>query len=78
MKKGWFGRLVKDDSGLHSVEIALGIALIAAIAGFGMVTLGNAIGGWFEQTGENFTPGSTLPSQDTLPGGTGVSGPSNM
>ena len=56
-------RLLKDDSGLHSVEIALGIALIAAIAGFGMIALGDGINTFFTTTGENFAPGTDMPSQ---------------
>lgn len=62
-------RLLKDDSGLHSVEIALGIALIAAVAGFGMIALGEGIGNFFADTGENFTPGTQFPEQPaTMPG----------
>ena len=66
-------RLLKDDSGLHSVEIALGIALIAAIAGFGMVALGDGIGTFFDTTGSSFAPGSDLPDQSdsTFLGGGG-------
>lgn len=68
-------RLLKDDSGLHSVEIALGIALIAAIAGFGMIALGDGIGQFFSDTGSNFAPGTTMPDQSgsTFLGGGGGS-----
>ena len=61
----WTGKLIKDDSGMHSVEIAFGIALIAAVAGFGMVVLGDAIADFFADTGEGFNPGATLPEQPT-------------
>ena len=63
MKKGIFIRMLKDDSGLHSVEIALGIALIAAVAGFGMITMGDAIATFFDTTGASVSPGADIPGQ---------------
>ena len=79
MIKQEFLRLMKDDSGLHSVEIALGIALIAAIAGFGMIALGDGIGTFFQTTGEGFAPGTQMPDQSgstsgLVPGGGGDGG----
>ena len=76
-RRNKFGRLVlrlgKDEKGAQMVEIALGIALMAALAGFGLVFLGNALGFFFEQTAGSIGPAS-VPTQQT-PGGTG---PSNV
>lgn len=56
-------RLAKDESGMESVEVALSIALIAAIAGFGMVFLGDALANWFQSAGQTFDSGAVMPSQ---------------
>lgn len=55
--------LVKDEQGMESVEVALSIALIAAIAGFGMVFLGDALANWFQDAGTTFAPGAQMPAQ---------------
>jgi Flp pilus assembly pilin Flp len=61
---GWIlRRLVKDERGMESVEVALSIALIAAVAGFGMVFLGDALGEWFEDAGTSFSTTAQMPSQ---------------
>jgi Flp pilus assembly pilin Flp len=65
-----FLQITKDERGIESVEVALSIALIAAVAGFGMVFLGEAVGNWFVQAGNDFTPGAAFPSQPSvMPGG---------
>ncbi|MGH6930981.1 MAG: hypothetical protein ACREEE_00955 [Dongiaceae bacterium] len=46
-------RLVKDDHGMESMEVALGIALVAAIAGFGMIVLGDALANFFDRAGSS-------------------------
>jgi Flp pilus assembly pilin Flp len=65
-------RFVKEESGMESVEVALSIALIAAIAGFGMVFLGDALATWFQNAGETFDSGAQMPAQScsTYLGGT--------
>ncbi len=66
-------RVVKDDRGMESVEVALSIALIAAVAGFGMVILGDALATWFNEAGESFSSDAAMASQDcsTFLGGGG-------
>jgi len=44
-------RIAKDERGAQMVEIALGIVLMAAIAGFGMLILGSNLGTFFESVG---------------------------
>ena len=56
-------RIINDDRGMESVEVALSIALIAAVAGFGMVFLGDALGEWFEDAGTSFSTQAQMPSQ---------------
>ena len=56
-------RIARDDRGMESVEVALSIALIAAVAGFGMVFLGDALGRWFEEAGTSFSSDAQFPSQ---------------
>jgi Flp pilus assembly pilin Flp len=60
-------RMARDERGMESVEVALSIALIAAVAGFGMVFLGNSLKNWYTQAGSSFSPGSSFPKQPTLP-----------
>ncbi len=50
-KMGWVRRLVVNDDGMESVEIAFSVGLIAAIAGFGMIVLGDALFDFFESAG---------------------------
>ena len=44
-------RLVRDDRGSQATEIALGIVLIALVAGLGMVEFGEDLGQFFVDTG---------------------------
>jgi Flp pilus assembly pilin Flp len=44
----WFRRLIANDDGMESMEIAFSMGLIAAIAGFGMIILGDALFEFFE------------------------------
>lgn len=74
-RRNKFGRLIlriaKDERGMEMVEYALGIALMAAVAGFGLLFLGNAVEGWFNTAGNSFSPGAQFPSQPAgLGGGT--------
>jgi len=53
-------RLVRDDKGSQATEIALGIVLIALVAGLGMVEFGEDLAQFFVNTGnqiENASPG---------------------
>ena len=53
-------RLVRDDKGSQATEIALGIVLIALVAGLGMVEFGEDLAEFFEATGNsiaNASPG---------------------
>ena len=67
----WHGsslaRFVRDDRGMESVEVALGIALVAAIAGFGMVMLGDALAAWFETAANEMTKNMAFPSAPIIP-----------
>lgn len=56
-------RVIRDNSGMESVEVALSIALIAAVAGFGMIFLGEQLNSWFHQAGSAFDPGAKMPKQ---------------
>ena len=56
-------RLVKDEAGGPATEAALLLALVAAIAGFGMITLGDSLANFFQTAGESFAPGAQFPSQ---------------
>jgi Flp pilus assembly pilin Flp len=68
-RRNKFGRLIlriaKDERGMEMVEYALGIALMAAVAGFGLLFLGNAVHDWFQTAGNAFAPGAQFPSQPT-------------
>ncbi len=65
-RRNKFGRLIlrlgKDEKGAQMVEIALGIALMAAIAGFGLVFLGDALANFFKDVGGKIGP-AAVPSQ---------------
>ncbi len=50
-KKGWVRRLIMNDDGMESTEIAFSMGLIAALAGFGMIALGDAQFDFFEDSG---------------------------
>jgi len=65
-------RFAKNDDGGPATEAALLLALVAAIAGFGMVILGDALSTFYSNAGAAFSPGSQFPDQSmstTVPGG---------
>lgn len=43
----FLSRLMKDDSGLETTEVALGMGLLAFIGGFGFFFLGDALSEFF-------------------------------
>jgi len=57
-------RIAKDERGAQMVEIALGIALMAAIAGFGLLILGSNLGTFFQATGSKIGP-AAVPNQSS-------------
>ena len=54
-------RLAKDESGMESMEVALGIALVAAIAGFGMIVLGDALANFFDRAASSLDANTSFP-----------------
>lgn len=56
-----FLKIAKDDRGMESVEVALSIALIAALAGIGMIILGQGLQAYFTDAGTEIQ-GFTFPS----------------
>lgn len=56
-------RLAKEEAGGPATEAALLLALVAAIAGFGMVVLGDSLANFFTTAGSSFAPGTAFPSQ---------------
>lgn len=56
-------RLVNDRSGGPAMEYALLLALVAAIAGFGMISLGDSLGGFYDESGTSFEAGAQFPGQ---------------
>ena len=53
----------KNEDGGPATEAALLLALVAAIAGFGMIFLGEALSEFFTDAGESFSPGAQWPVQ---------------
>ena len=51
-------RLVRDDKGSQATEIALGIVLIALVAGLGMVEFGEDLAQFFVDTGDQIDKAS--------------------
>jgi len=51
-------RLARDDRGSQATEIALGIILIALVAGLGMVEFGEDIAQFFVDTGDEIDKAS--------------------
>jgi Flp pilus assembly pilin Flp len=47
-------RFAKDESGSHTTEMALAIALFALIAGFGFFAFGDALADFFFDLGTEF------------------------
>ena len=54
IERSFVERLVKDDGGSHTTEMALAMALFALIAGFGFFFFGQALAQFFVAMGENF------------------------
>ncbi|MBL9098501.1 MAG: hypothetical protein JNK07_16345 [Alphaproteobacteria bacterium] len=57
-------RLVRDDAGAQATEIALGIVLIALVAGLGMVEFGAELRDFFTNTANSLqgaNPGAIPP-----------------
>ncbi len=50
----FFRRFAKDESGSHTTEMALAIALFALIAGFGFFAFGDALADFFNKLGTSF------------------------
>ncbi len=63
--ESWLARFARDGRGMESVEVALGIALVAAIAGFGMVLLGDALATWFETAASAISANVAIPRPST-------------
>ena len=58
-----YDRLKTDVTGGPAVEYALLLSLVAAVAGFGMVTLGDSLGSYYQQSGTDIQTPSAVPSQ---------------
>lgn len=54
-------RLVRDDRGVESLEIALAAGLFALIAGFGLFALGDSLATYFASMGADFAPPPASP-----------------
>lgn len=65
----FLSRLLKDDSGLETTEVALGIGLLAFIGGFGFFFLGDALSNFFGAAG-NSIGDAPDPFAASLPAGT--------
>ncbi len=63
-------RFAQSDEGGPATEAALLLALVAAIAGFGMIFLGEALSTFYEAAGTSFSPGAQFPQQPAGLGGT--------
>ncbi len=58
-----YDRLKTDVTGGPAVEYALLVSLVAAVAGFGMVSLGDSLGSFYRQSGTDIQTPSVFPSQ---------------
>lgn len=65
----FLSRLMKDDSGLETTEVALGIGLLAFVGGFGFYFLGDALSDFFAGSGDNIGAAPD-PYEANLPNGT--------
>ncbi len=63
-------RFAKSEDGGPATEAALLLALVAAIAGFGMIFLGEALSAFYTTAGTSFSPGAQFPTQPAGLGGT--------
>lgn len=59
---GFTKRFARDKRGAQAVEIALGIVLIALVAGLGMATLGNQLGVFFKDVGTDIATNAPDPN----------------
>ncbi len=57
-------RLVRDVAGGPATEYALLLALVAAVAGFGMIALGDSLSQFYADAGEAVITEFVMPSQD--------------
>ena len=60
--RGFLRDLLRDDRGMETLEVALGIALFAAIAGFGFFALGNSLANYFAAMGQQFAAPPQTPN----------------
>jgi Flp pilus assembly pilin Flp len=64
----FFRRFAMDESGSHTTEMALAIALFALIAGFGFFAFGDALADFFVKLGDEFqNAGNMIPSFSANP-----------
>ena len=68
--RSFLKRFVQSDDGGPATEAALLLALVAAIAGFGMLFLGEALSTFYTDAGKAFAPGAQFPKQPAGLGGT--------
>ncbi len=59
----FFRQLVRDLAGGPSTEYALLLALVAAVAGFGMIALGDSLSEFYADAGEAVFTEFEMPSQ---------------
>ena len=60
----FFWRLVRDVAGGPVTEYALLLMLVAAVAGFGMIGLGESLSQFYADAGEAVMTDFVMPSQD--------------
>ncbi len=56
-------RFLKNEDAAVAIEYALLAALVAAIAGFGMIFLGEALATWFTKAGSSISTDFKFPVQ---------------
>ena len=67
-------RFAKSEDGGPATEAALLLALVSAIAGFGMLFLGEALSTFYTDAGKAFSPGAKFPKQNPAFTGGGTGG----
>ncbi len=60
----FFGRLIRDVAGGPATEYALLLMLVAAVAGFGMIALGDSLSQFYSDAGDAVITEFKMPSQD--------------
>ena len=58
--RAFLSRLMRDERGSHTTELALAIALFALIAGFGFFFFGDALADFFVSLGGKFDENTIL------------------